>query len=116
MTGRAFRTVSISPIGERAARRNVWYPIGQMVKTTVYLDGDVALKFRQLAEVKGRSQAELIREALAEYAIKDARPSIPGAGEFRSGRADTSERAHEILAKASKAGKWRRQSSRGADR
>jgi predicted transcriptional regulator len=87
-----------------------------MVKTTVYLDRDVALKFRQLAEVKGRSQAELIREALAQYAIEAARPSIPGAGEFRSGRADTSERAHEILAKASKAGKWRRQRSRGAGR
>jgi Ribbon-helix-helix protein, copG family len=92
-----------------------------MVKTTVYLDPDVALRFRQLAEVKGRSQAELIREALANYALGDARPPIPGAGEFRSGLADTSERAKEILAKAAKGGKWRRspgkrQGSRGADR
>ena len=87
-----------------------------MIKTTVYLDPDVALKFRQLAEVKGRSQAGLIREALANYALGDARPAIPGVGEFRSGHADTSERAKEILAKAAKGGKWRRQGSRGADR
>jgi predicted transcriptional regulator len=91
---------------------DIWYPIWQMVKTTVYLDHEVALKFRQLAEVKGRSQAELIREALANYALGDARLAIPGAGEFRSGRADTSERAKEILAKAASRGKWRRQGSK----
>ncbi len=87
-----------------------------MVKTTVYLDREVALKFRQLAEVKGRSQAELIREALANYALSDARPPVPGAGEFHSGHADTSEQAEQILAKAAQGGKWRRQRSSGADR
>jgi hypothetical protein len=92
-----------------------------MIKTTVYLDREVALKFRQLAEVKGRSQAELIREALANYTLSDAPPPVPGAGEFRSGHADTSERAKEILAKAAGRGKWRRspgkrQRSRVADR
>ncbi len=87
-----------------------------MVKTTVYLDRELALKFRQLAEVKGRSQAELIREALANYALDDARPAIPGAGEFHSGHADTSEQVKQILAKAAQGGKWRRQRSSGADR
>ncbi len=92
-----------------------------MVKTTVYLDREVALRFRQLAEVKGRSQAELIREALANYALSDARPPVPGVGEFRSGQADTSERVKEILAEAAKGGKWRRSpakklGSRGAYR
>jgi hypothetical protein len=92
-----------------------------MIKTTVYLDREVALRFRQLAEAKKRSQAELIREALADYASRDARPAIPGVGEFRSGHSDTSERAKEILATAARSGKWRRSrekgpASRGADR
>jgi predicted transcriptional regulator len=84
-----------------------------MVKTTVYLDREVALKFRQLSESKKRSQAELIREALADYARRDSRPAIPGVGEFRSGLRDTSERAKEILTGAARRGKWRRGRSRG---
>jgi hypothetical protein len=92
-----------------------------MIKTTVYLDREVALRLRQLAQAKKRSQAELIREALAKYALGDARPAIPGVGEFRSGHSDTSERAKEILTQAARAGKWRRspakgRGSRGADR
>lgn len=87
-----------------------------MVKTTVYFDNDVALAFQRLAKAKGQSQAQLIREALAAFARKQEKPVIPGVGEFRSGHADTSERAEEILAEASKQGKWRRQRSRGARR
>ena len=87
-----------------------------MIKTTVYLDREVALRFRQLAQVKKRSQADLIREALADYARRDEKPAIPGIGEFRSGHADTSRRAKEILAKGARGGKRRRQRSRGADR
>ena len=87
-----------------------------MVKTTIYLDQGVALRLRQLAETKKRSQAELIREALADYSMRDERPAIPGVGEFRSGRADTSGRAKDILKKASAHGKWRRARSRGAGR
>jgi predicted transcriptional regulator len=85
-----------------------------MVKTTVYLEPAIALDLKQIATVEGRSQAELIRDAIAEYARKRKRPAIPGLGEFDSGRTDTSERAEEILRKASAAGKWRR--ARGADR
>jgi hypothetical protein len=33
----------------------------------VYLDPEVALALRQFAAVQGRSQAELIRDALAAY-------------------------------------------------
>jgi hypothetical protein len=87
-----------------------------MIKTTVYLDHEIALRFRQLAQLKKRSQAELIREALANYALRDEKPAIPGVGEFRSGHSDTSERAKEILVRAATTGKWRRQRSRGADR
>lgn len=37
-----------------------------MVKTTVYLDESDAMSLRRLAATTGRSQAELIREAIAE--------------------------------------------------
>ena len=78
-----------------------------MVKTTVYLDTDVALSLRRMADSQGRTQAELIRDALASYTRKAKRPKLPGIGEFDSGHADTSERADEILKRAAKQGKWR---------
>jgi len=78
-----------------------------MTKTTVYLSSDLTATLRQLAARQGRPQAVLIREALTEYASKSRRPSIPGLGEFDSGHTDTSERAEQILRRASKAGKWR---------
>ena len=38
-----------------------------MLRTTIYLDEDVALAIRQLAAREQRSQAEVIREALRRY-------------------------------------------------
>ena len=73
-----------------------------MTKTTVYLDADVALSLRRMAESQGRSQAELIRDALVKYTRKAKRPKIPGIGEFDSGHTDTSDRADEILKRAAK--------------
>lgn len=78
-----------------------------MIKTTVYLDTDVALSLRRMAKSEGRSQAELIRDALATYTRKAKRPKLPGIGEFSSGHTDTSERAREILREAAKKGRWR---------
>ncbi|HTS50393.1 MAG TPA: CopG family transcriptional regulator [Bryobacteraceae bacterium] len=78
-----------------------------MIKTTVYLDTDVALSLRRMAESEGRSQAELIRDALEKYTSTRKRPKLPGLGEFRSGHTDTSERAREILREAAKKGRWR---------
>ena len=71
-----------------------------MTKTTVYLDPAVAVALRQIAEAEGRPQAELIRDALADYTGRRKRIAIPGAGEFDSGRSDTSARAEEILRQA----------------
>lgn len=85
-----------------------------MLKTTVYLDPGVALALKHLATVEGRSQAELIRDALAAYTRKSKRPPIPGLGEFDSGRSTVSERAEEILRQASRKGRWRPR--HGADR
>jgi predicted transcriptional regulator len=78
-----------------------------MTKTTVYLNPDLALSLRQLAASEGRAQAELIREALAEYAQRRKRPAMPGLGEFDSGHTDTSVKVEQILRRASGRGKWR---------
>ncbi len=73
-----------------------------MVKTTVYLDPQTAMTLRQLAGAQGRSQAELIREALAIYTRQIERTLPKGMGQHRSGRSDVSERAEELFHKAAK--------------
>ena len=78
-----------------------------MVKTTVYLDGEAALALRQLAALRGRPQAELIREALAAYTKQTSRPMPKGLGKYRSGEPDVAQRAKDILRKAAKKGGWR---------
>jgi hypothetical protein len=69
------------------------------VKTTVYLDGAVYRRLKALARAQGRTAAELVREAVAEYAARAARPARPSSvGAGRSGRPDLSERAEDLLA------------------
>jgi hypothetical protein len=46
-------------------------------KTTVYLDADLRRELQVLARRTGRPQAELIRQALAEYVGRQAKPSLP---------------------------------------
>ena len=78
-----------------------------MVKTTVYLDNELALSLRHLSEVEGRSQAELIRDALKAFTSQRIRPMPTGTGEFHSGHTDTSQRDKEILRETAKRGGWR---------
>ena len=78
-----------------------------MVKTTVYLDPDTVLALRQMAETQGRSQAELIRDALHAYARKGKRPLPAGLGKYDSGETHVSERAEDILRDAARKGRWR---------
>jgi hypothetical protein len=76
-----------------------------MIRTTVYVDEDVAVAIRHRAAMEGRTQAELIRDALRKY-IQEAeapeRPRIAGVGRHRSGRPDVSERAEELLRRAAR--------------
>jgi predicted transcriptional regulator len=68
-------------------------------KTTVYLEPAEYRKLQALARLDGRSAAELIREAVAEYNARRMEARLPrslGAG--RSGREDFSERSEEMLA------------------
>jgi len=83
--------------------------LAYMHRTTVYLDEQVCADLARIAEDTGRSQAELIREALAEYTHR-ARVKAPrsiGAG--ASGRGDLSARFDELLFRPKGRG-----SSRGA--
>ena len=78
-----------------------------MVRTTVYLNHETALALRQLAALQGRSQAELIRDALENYTKRAVRPAPKGIGKYRSGEPDVAQRAKDILASAAKRGGWR---------
>ena len=69
-----------------------------LVKTTVYLSEAEYRRLKELAKAQKRPAAELVREAVAEYAHRHAVSELPqslGAG--RSGRGDLSESAEELL-------------------
>jgi hypothetical protein len=78
-----------------------------MVKTTVYLDEDVAQSLRALSERCSKPQAELIREALRKFTAAERPPFPEGLGMFDSGYSDTTARRKEILKEAARSGKWR---------
>lgn len=68
------------------------------VKTTVYLDEDDYERLKRISKAKGRPTASLVREAVAEYARRNAprqRARSIGAGSSRRG--DLSEKAEELL-------------------
>jgi predicted transcriptional regulator len=69
------------------------------LKTTVYLGSADYRRLKALANAQGRTTAQLVREAVAEYAARHAgraaRPASIGAG--RSGRGDVASRAEELL-------------------
>jgi predicted transcriptional regulator len=68
-------------------------------KTTVYLDAEDYRKLKAIAKAERRAPADLVREAVAEYAGKHARRvAARSIGVGRSKRGDVSERAEELLA------------------
>jgi hypothetical protein len=71
------------------------------------IEPHVAEALRRMAAEQGRSEEELIREALALYTAQALRPLPPGVGKYRSGRSDVSRRARELLRNAAKSGRWR---------
>lgn len=67
-------------------------------KTTVYLGVDDYRRLRAIAHEQDRPAAELVREAVAEYARRHAAVVLPSSlGVGQSGRGDLSERAEELL-------------------
>ncbi len=68
------------------------------MKTTVYLNPEDYRRLKALAKERGRPVAELVREAVAEYAVRHAKTTGPvSIGVGHSGRGDVSERAEEFL-------------------
>lgn len=68
-------------------------------KTTVYLDAADYRRLKAIARGSGRTPAELVREAVAQYAARETprrRPRSLGLGQSRRG--DISDRAEELLA------------------
>lgn len=73
--------------------------MSENVKTTVYLDAVEYQRIKALAEAEGRSAAELIRAAVADYTARKASDALPTSlGLGRSeGRGDLSERVEDLL-------------------
>ena len=69
-----------------------------MVKTTVYLDASAYRTLKQIARHGGTKPAQLIREAVTEYAARRSQRPLPrsvGAGD--SGLGDVSQRDEDYL-------------------
>ena len=77
-----------------------------MVKTTLYLDPEIAVTLRQLAAGQGQTQSKLIRDVLAKYAHQAKRPDPKGVGAYRSGSPDIGQRSKELVRKAVRERRW----------
>ena len=74
-----------------------WYHISHMEKTTVYLPVELKRSLRRLAVASGRSEADLIRQAIAAQVHTTQQPR-PRGQLFASGDSSLSERTDEALA------------------
>lgn len=73
--------------------------MSDLTRTTVYLAAGDYRRLKSLARAQKRTTAELVRDAVAEYAERHGKKALPrslGAGRSRGG--DVSERAEELLA------------------
>jgi hypothetical protein len=73
----------------------MWYR--PPVKTTVYLPDDLKRSLSRLARLRGRSEAALIRDAIARLVESDLPPK-PTLPLFRSDDPTMAERTEELLA------------------
>jgi hypothetical protein len=79
-----------------------------MVKTTVYLDDEIAAALKGISRRSAKPQAQLIRDALRAFTRTDNSPPLPaGMGMFNSGHGDTAARRKELLKRAAGARRWR---------
>jgi hypothetical protein len=78
-----------------------------LTKTTVYLDSDTLLALRRMSQAQGRSQAELIRDAVDAFTEPSKRPVPRGLGRY-DGERSGAEHAQNFLRSSAKKGRWRR--------
>ena len=69
-----------------------------MKRTTIYFEPELEVLLKLEMMRQKRPMAEIVREALHAYVAREPRKAPPGAGAFSSGRADTADRAEQILA------------------
>lgn len=69
-----------------------------MKRTTIYLEPELEMLLKLEVLRQKRPMAELVREAVRTYVARTPGNLPPGAGKFASGRADTADRAEELLA------------------
>lgn len=65
-----------------------------MHKTTLYLEDEVRARIARVAKETGRSQAEVIRDALRAFFIRRKKPRSIGLGK---GGADLSDQSEDLL-------------------
>jgi hypothetical protein len=75
-----------------------------MTSITITIDDETALALRRFAELEQRSEADIVRTALAAYTR--SRPHAKGIGKYRSGRRDISAKARELIRQAVKDRQW----------
>jgi Ribbon-helix-helix protein, copG family len=71
---------------------------------TITVDDETAEALRRLVELEQRSEADIVRTALAAYAKAQPRPK--GIGKYRSGRGGISVKARELIRKDVKDRRW----------
>lgn len=75
-----------------------------MKRTTLYLEPELELLLKLEMQRRGKTMAELVREALRAHLGQDLQTDPvgggpPGGGAFSSGHRDTASRSEEILAR-----------------
>jgi hypothetical protein len=71
--------------------------MSELTKTTLYLPEADYRRLKSLARRERRPTAELVREAVAQYARRRGAGLPRSLGAGRSGRGDLSERAESLL-------------------
>jgi predicted transcriptional regulator len=80
-------------------RCHIWHVVSSdsVEKTTLYLPNDVQRRLRELSRQQRRSQAELIREAVAQYLAGQEQPWPKSIGAAESDGAVPAARAREWI-------------------
>jgi hypothetical protein len=78
---------------------DVYVNICFMKRTTIYLEPELEVLLKLETQRRGKSMAELIREALRSHLRAGTGKHPPGGGAFASGRRDTASKLDERLEK-----------------
>jgi hypothetical protein len=69
-----------------------------MRRTTIYFEPELEALLKAETLRRKQPMAEIVREAVREYLVRDRPAPPPGIGAFSSGERDTADRTEEVLA------------------